>query len=68
MEPVKKERELLPYIAYFLLTLILLSLSWLEFEPHHLRIEITLLTTILIAIGEYHEVNWENTVALEIFA
>ena len=51
-----EDRRLLPYIAYFLFALIMVTFSWSTEEPHHLRIEMTFLTTILIAIGEYYEV------------
>ncbi|PAV91459.1 hypothetical protein WR25_08348 [Diploscapter pachys] len=51
-----EDRRLLPYIAYFLFALIMVTFSWSTEEPHHLRIEMTFLTTILIAIGEYYEI------------
>ena len=53
---VAEDRRLFPYIAYFLFALIMVTFSWSTEEPHHLRIEMTFLTTILIAIGEYYEV------------
>ncbi|PAV82853.1 hypothetical protein WR25_26994 [Diploscapter pachys] len=34
----------------------MVTFSWSIVEPHHLRIEMTFLTTILIAIGEYYEI------------
>ncbi|PAV82648.1 hypothetical protein WR25_05868 isoform C [Diploscapter pachys] len=51
-----EDRRLLPYIAYFLFALIMVTFSWSTEEPHHLRIEMSFLTTILIAIGEYYEI------------
>ena len=53
-----EDRRLLPYIAHFLFALIMVTFSWSTEEPHHLRIEMTFLTTILIAIGEYCEVRF----------
>ncbi|PAV61367.1 hypothetical protein WR25_26375 [Diploscapter pachys] len=55
-ETIRNDKELLPYIAYFLFGLILFTFSWLAEEPSHLRVEITFVTTILIVIGEYHEI------------